>query len=197
MPLTPAITLTATLDDLVGAAAGSTANPAKLRICLCGFGPVLPRIAGTAMLAKVGPFDLFSTGAAISTLIWGNDVITPSGTYYAIEILDGKDNVVQCGTYVFTGGGTQDLSSAPQIVASPVPQAFGFVANACTGTTPGTVFTVPTPIWGGSLFGVFYRGSFYPATYGATVNFTLMGQTLTMGFVCTEVPIAVYVQGLA
>ena len=56
---TPNITLTATLDDLTGAAAGSTANPAKLRIMLCGFNPDLPRITGTTMLARVGPFTFY------------------------------------------------------------------------------------------------------------------------------------------
>jgi hypothetical protein len=115
----PAITLTATLLDVLGAAAGSVANPAKLRICLCGFGPVLPKIAGTGMLARVGPLDVFSSGATISTLIFGNDVILPAGTYYSIEILDGSDNVVQCGAYKLTGSGPQTLDGQTQIVPAP------------------------------------------------------------------------------
>jgi len=196
MPATPNITLTATLDDLTGAAAGSTANPAKLRIALCGYGPVLPRIAGTTMLAKTGPFAVYSTGAAISTLIWGNDQITPAGTYYSIEVLDGEDNVVQCGAYTLTGGGTQDLSSLTPVTPQPVAQIFNLVMLATTGTVPGTVFTVPTPVWGGSMLGVFYKGAFYPAVKGAVTNFTLAGQTLTMNFACTEVPFAFYVEAL-
>jgi hypothetical protein len=194
LPLTPAITLTATLDDLTGAAAGSLANPAKLRICLCGFGPTLPRISGTAMLAKVGPFDIFSTGGVISTLIWGNDVITPSGTYYSIEILDGEDNVVQCGAFefLFLNGATQDLSSATQIVQPLPPQIFNLTTQVLIGNLPGTVFTIPTPLLGTSLVALFYRGVFYGAA-----NYTVNAQTVTMNFACTENPVAIYIQALA
>jgi hypothetical protein len=113
---TPNITLTATLDDLVGDAAGSAANPAKLRIALAGYGPALLRIVGTAMVAKPGPYFFFDIGAGISTLLWGNDQVTPAGTYYEIAVLDGDDNVVQCAAYSFTGGPlTIDLSNATPI----------------------------------------------------------------------------------
>src|SRR5690348_879931 len=99
---TPNTTLTATLDDLTGVALGSLALAAKLRITLCGFGPVLPKITGTAMIAQAGPKSFFSTGSPLSIPLWGNDQITPAGTFYTIEILDGEDNVVQCGAYRFT-----------------------------------------------------------------------------------------------
>lgn len=112
---TPGITLTATLDDISGAAAGTAANPSKMIIALAGYGPTLPRIVGTAMIAKTGPFAVYSTGGQISIQLWGNDALFPAGTYYAITILDGDDNVVQCGAYQFVGSETIDLSNAPQI----------------------------------------------------------------------------------
>jgi hypothetical protein len=162
---TPNITLTATLDDLTGAAAGSLANPAKLRIALCGFGPVLPLIAGTAVLARTGPFAVYSTGAAISTQLWGNDQITPANTYYSIEILDGEDNVVQCGAYQFTGGGSIDLSNAPQIVPP-----YGFSLGAlrtmvCSNIVPGTTFQAP-----GQVVSVYYNGVLLRPTIDYTIS---------------------------
>ena len=199
MPATPNITLTATLLDYSGNIIGSAIQPAWLRIGLCGFGPVLPSIPGTGNITKITSWflDVPFVGTALSVKLWGNDQVNPSGTYYAISVLDQQKNIIQTGIYQFTGTQTIDLSSAAQIVQPMAPQLFSFVAKACTGTTPGTVFTVPTPVYGGALFGVFYRGVFYPATYGSTTNFTLTGQTLTMSFACTEVPIAVYIQGLA
>src|SRR5271165_5083613 len=108
----PAITLTANLQDFSGNPVGSTANPSKLQIALCGFGQTLPRISGTAMLAKVGPFDVQSVNGVISALLlYGTEVITPSGTYYSIAVLDEFSNIVQSGIYSFKGARqTIDLS---------------------------------------------------------------------------------------
>lgn len=117
---TPNTTLYAALDDLLGNAAGSTANPAKLRIALCGYGPSLPRISGTAMLAKVGPYDIYSTGAAITINLWGNDQIVPANTYYQISILDGNDNLVQTAAYQFAAG-SYDLSTLTPYIPFPGP----------------------------------------------------------------------------
>jgi hypothetical protein len=119
MPTTPQITLTAKLQDVSGVAAGSTASPAVLRIALCGFGLTLPCIVGTSNLARVGPEDFYDTGSGISVQLWGNDAIFPSGTYYAITLLDGDGNILQCGAYWFTGAQTIDLSNAPQIYPAP------------------------------------------------------------------------------
>lgn len=172
MPTAPAFTLTATLEDLTGAAAGTTANPAKLRICLCAFGPVLPTIAGTAMVAKAGPMDFYSTGSAISTLLWGNDQITPAGTFYSIEVLDGEDNVVQCGAYILTGSGG-DLSSLAQIVP---PYGFllpSLIVAEAAGAVPGTAYTSPGPV-----VLVFYNGTLLtPGLAFPILSYTLSGGT--------------------
>lgn len=171
MPATPNITLTATLDDLTGAAIGSLADPAKLRIALCGFGPNLPKIVGTAMLAKTGPFDIPSIGVAISTKLWGNDQISPSGTYYSIEILDGDDNVVQCGAYQFTGGPiTIDLSNVPQIVP-PYGFSLGSLQlRQCTGVVPGTAYTAP-----GLVIAVFYNSGLLAPPGASSPDYSLSG----------------------
>jgi hypothetical protein len=165
MPATPNITLTATLETIAGAAAGSTANAAKLRIALCGFGPSIPTIAGTAIIASTGPNAFYSTGTPISTLIYGNDQITPAGTFYSIEVLDGEDNVVQCDNYQLTGSGTQDLSNLTPMTP-PAAQPGGYIlAPAAAGAlvmnaagSPGGLtvdVTLANNVTSSSLGGVF------------------------------------------
>ena len=114
---TPQITLKATLLDFSGVAIGSATNPAKLRIALCGYGQALPNVAGVGNIAKVAswPSDILFEGTLISVPLWGNDVISPSGTYYEIAVIDTLGNVVQSGIYQFTGTQTIDLSNAVQI----------------------------------------------------------------------------------
>jgi hypothetical protein len=121
--LTPKITLTATLLDCSGNAIGSASQPAYLRIALCNFGNALPAVPGTAMLGNIAtwPQDIPYLGTQLTVLLWGNDVIVPTGTYYAISVLDTKKNVIQCGAYYFTGTATVDLSNAtPNTMPVPV-----------------------------------------------------------------------------
>lgn len=120
MAAEPEITLTATLQDLTG----QDIDNASLSITLCGYGQTLPRIAGTAMIAKTGPMKfVLATGATTDISLWGNDQITPGGTYYAIEVIDDKNNIVQSGIYQFNGAQTIDLSNAPQLNVAPAPPA--------------------------------------------------------------------------
>lgn len=123
MPLTPQITLTITLDDLQGVDIGSVSNPAYVDIALAGYGPLLPRISGTAMLAKIGPLSqrIPYLGAPITVTLWGNDVITPPGTSYIISIEDDQGNVLQSNSYVFSGTVSADLSTiTPSFPPPPV-----------------------------------------------------------------------------
>ena len=173
MGATPNITLTATLQDLMGEAVGSTANPAKLSIALCGFGPLLPCVIGAAMIARPGPVYIESTDGTISFSLWGNDQITPTGTYYSVAVLDGQGNVVQCGAYQFTGSGSQDLSDAV-----PIVPPYGFPAGRlkmamCTGAVPGTVYVAP----GSPVAAVFYNGILLAPSY-----YSLSFETITLTF---------------
>jgi hypothetical protein len=131
MSLTPQITLNASLVDFSGNQIGSSTQPAYLRIALCGYGQSLPRVAGTAMIGQVvsWPANLLYTGAELSVKLWGNDVITPSGTYYTIDVLDVSKNVIQSGAYQFSGSQTIDLSTVmpyfPTVVVPTTPTVLG------------------------------------------------------------------------
>jgi hypothetical protein len=127
MPLTPEIHLTINLENYSGAQIGSAGNPAYVRVALCGFGPFLPRIPGTTFVGQVAswPGDIPYVGSQITVDLWGNDVITPVGTYYAIAILDASKNVLHCNAYVFTGSVTADLSTLSPTFPSYNPSVMG------------------------------------------------------------------------
>jgi hypothetical protein len=145
------ITLTVNLQDFMG----NADDNGSLIITLCGFNQNLPRVNGTAMLAKVGPITIqLPTGTTTSIPLYGNDQITPSGTYYTIAIMDDKRNIVQSGIYVFTGTGTFDLSTLTPSNAAPVPASGTYFAdgitpsgtiNSTTGSDGNGVFTLPFP----------------------------------------------------
>ena len=179
MPLTPQITLTATLSDFTNTAAGSTASPAKLRIALCGSSLGLPEVPNTCTLTQIVK-DFFATsGTPLSINLFGNDVITPAGTYYTITVLDGQDNVVQCGRYQFTGNSvTVDLSNATPMPAAGAIRLTGAVPN---GLFPGSAYTLPTLAVGGFVSAVvFYNGGMQIANEDG--NYLVNGRGLALFF---------------
>jgi hypothetical protein len=138
MPLTPLISLTINLLDLQGDQIGSVANPAFVEIALANFGPTLPRISGTGNLAKVGPFSqrIPYEGAPLAVELWGNDVITPAGTYYVISLFDDDLNLLQTGAYVFNGTISADLSTLPQAFPSAASTVMGAEVTLQPSATP-------------------------------------------------------------
>lgn len=136
--MSPGITLTATLLDYSGSQLGSIAKPAYLRIALCGYGQMLPRVSGVGMIGKSvsWPGDIPYTGSALNVKLWGNDVLTPSNTYYSIAVLDENRNVIQSGLYQFSGTQTIDLSAAPQVIPSVPPPPITPTVLAGSVTVP-------------------------------------------------------------
>lgn len=142
MGTTPQLQLTATLQDFTGI----PVQNGQLIITLCGFGLTIPKIIGTSLLAKVGPvaYTLLNGVTSPNISLWGNDVITPPGTFYTLAVVDNKQNVVQCNMYQFTGSGLIDLSVVPPIIPSPggtvVPNLSYTTSDVwliSTGATPG------------------------------------------------------------
>lgn len=176
---TPEITLTATLQDFTG----TDVAKGSLIICLCGFGAVLPKITGTSMLAKVGPLTFqLSTGVVTPSIaLWGNDQITPSGTYYAISLMDDKKNVIQTGLYIFEGGVQSiDLSNATQVPVQPLPPPFNILfEEEPAGAFPGTVYTLTYfPLITLVPLQLYYNGN----KLRKGIDFNLVGKTITLTF---------------
>jgi hypothetical protein len=130
---------------------------------------VLPAVPGTSNIALVGPKEYFSTGAAISIPLWGNDAIAPAGTYYEIAVIDGQQNVVQCGAYRFTGTETIDLSQALQLLTG-VTYLTAAVPN---GAFPGSSYSLPLPFQNAAGDPLLYYGGLLqdPQWFEIAANF--------------------------
>lgn len=182
----PGVNLTAKLENIEG-----TNEPGYLRVTLCGFGPIVPCIRGTGILANagipkvVGPqVDL---AHPITVPLWGNDAITPADTFYEIAVLDGSQNVIQAGLYQFlNAAGNVDLSNAAQI-----PGPYGFQLGdlryqPCTGAVPGSVYVAPGPV-----VAVAYNGVLMPEGLALPIlSFTVAVDkvTITLNFVTQAGP---------
>lgn len=99
------LTVTANLKDLT-----NTANVGWAIFTLVGYGSDVPRISG-AIIATPTLKVLADNTGAISQVILGNDVITPSGTSYTVAIFNSNGGFISAARYKFTGSGTVDLST--------------------------------------------------------------------------------------
>lgn len=184
MASTPEITLTVTLEDFTGA----DVTNGSIFVTLCGFGQILPRVLGTAMIARVSQKFMLATGASTGIALYGNDQITPTGTFYSISVMDDKKNIVQSGIYIFEGGTqTIDLSNATQITIQPTPNSGGFFEEEPEGLFPGNTYqlsftpssSLPVQLW--------YNGNKLRNQVNSVVfDFSVIGRTITLNFMTVE-----------
>lgn len=177
----PGVTVKANLESVLGA--GFVGG--FLRITLCGFGATIPRVSGAGVIADAGIPLLAGPQAdgahPVTQLIWGNDLITPAGTFYEIAILSSTQEVIQAGMYQFVNtAGTVDLAGAQQLVgpAGVAPDNIAYLP--CTGAVPGAVYVSPGPV-----IGVTYNGAFMPEGEALpTLSYTvaLDQVTITLNF---------------
>lgn len=100
-----ALTITASLKDLTG-----IADVGSAVFTLVGFGRDVPRISG-AIISTLSVTALADGSGDISQVIKGNDVITPSGTTYCVEVFSDSGAFVSSARYSLTGSGSVDLST--------------------------------------------------------------------------------------
>ena len=135
----PAITLTATLQSIGGNSVAGSA----LKITLCGLNGQTPKIAGTSILAQITQTIPYTAGA-LSAPLWGNDVISPAGTYYMVQTMDADGNATSAENYILNGNGSLDLSSlvpyAPPKYPVPPPVATTFVFTDTVLLMPFTLY---------------------------------------------------------
>lgn len=179
---TPDVTLDFTLLDYQGNELGTATQPAWLQIALCNYGSNLPRVEGAGIIGEVSSWFVnipyFGTPGSIE--LWGNDQITPAGTYYAVSVLDTNKNVVQTQLYIFDAG-TYDLSTATPINPPNPPGIPSLELAACSGAVPGTTYTAPGVIVPG---GVFYNGvQLRPGLAFPLISYTQSGNsTINLNF---------------
>lgn len=104
----PTVTITGNLFDLTG-----SADAATITFTLVNYGNNVPRVSGASILAQTKVSPTVAAGA-FSTTIYGNDVISPSSTFYCVQITDEKGFAIAAGNYQFTGTGSYDLSTLAQ-----------------------------------------------------------------------------------
>lgn len=187
MPLTPQINITGTLDDIFGAS-----DQGYLLFTLCGYGSSIPRISGTALLAKTRPTRVQAAAdGTFSATLWGNDVIVPGPnvTYYTVELQDEKGNTIACSAYQFAGAQTVDLSTVapfiPFLAAAPLNAVLLNPAGVQTITAgliiqgnvtiQGTLTTTGAIVNAGLLVVAFSATAQFNAALGVDFEMTLTG----------------------
>ncbi len=146
---TPGVTLTATLTNDSG-----VGIPGKIVCTLNNYGGVPPRIAGTNVIANLVTTAQANSSGVLSVALYGNYQITVAGTYYEIAVygVDTAGNVSNApnsvANYVFTSGGTFDLSNlipigviVPSISPSAPSGAARFTALGTTLLTSDFILT--------------------------------------------------------
>ena len=103
----PLAVLTVTLQSV----AGSTSVGAKLRITLAGYGSTAPTIVNSLVMGAIGGTYTIPASGTLSVPLYGNDVLSPAGTYYCVQMLDPKGNVLAATNYKLVGSGELDVSN--------------------------------------------------------------------------------------
>lgn len=138
MPATPGFTLTGLLQNIVGA----PIIGARVRVTLCNFGLSDPTIPGTSIMAEIEKILAPDDTGVVDEDFWGNDVISPTGTFYLVEIIDSRRNIVWAQNFQFNGGGG-DLSTMTPYNPTPPSGAAALAYLLCNVVTAGTVYAAP------------------------------------------------------
>lgn len=152
------IQLTGTLQSI----AGGAAEIGQVLLQLHGYGSQTPRVSGTALLARTSAVDvpIDPLAGSFAVLVYGNDAITPPGTYYTLKTLDDNGDVAQIMAYTVTGGGVLDISAAVPFDPTNIPPPY---IPAITNQIVTLAFTLE-PVFNGAA--------------GLTFEFALAGNVL-------------------
>ena len=108
------ITINGTLKQV----GGSADSAATITFELKGFGQWLPTVPGTGMIAETKLTASIMAGA-FSVQLYGNDTITPTGTFYLVTLVNDEGAILGQVPYQFTGAGSLDLSSLTPLLTVP------------------------------------------------------------------------------
>ena len=141
---TPSVTLSGNIQDLTG-----SANAGKIIVTLVNFGTTLPVITGTTSLASLSVIATANGSGAYSVALWGNNQISPSGTFYQITVQGADGSTILTAAYQFLTGGTFDLSNLQQMSPSAgqtitSPQYVQLTANGIQTMTAGLALPIIT-----------------------------------------------------
>jgi len=128
------VNLTGTFYDLEG----NLVSNGTVTVTLRNYGGEIPRISGVAVLDTTTVTATISSGTFTISGLYGNDVITPSNTYYDVSFPSPSASGNITKKYNLTGSGTFDLSNltplfsynAPSLpVSNVLPQVFSPISH--------------------------------------------------------------------
>lgn len=93
------------MPTITGNLKTSSTDPVQgqVEVMLCGYGSRVPRVNGTGLVARItdtADIPVDSSGA-FTFNVYGNDLISPAGTYYAVTIRDDNGDIAQINAYRF------------------------------------------------------------------------------------------------
>jgi hypothetical protein len=96
------LTVTGNFESITGASLG------RVAVQLQGYTGIA-RVPGTGVI--VNPTLMSLVSGSFSIVLFGNDAITPSGTWYLFSFYDSVGNLLAQCKYILTGSGTVDIST--------------------------------------------------------------------------------------
>lgn len=130
------------------------ANIGSVQLQLANYGNNVPRVSGTSILVQLTTIATANGSGAFTVTVWGNDQISPDGTYYIVQFLDAAGAVIASIPYLLTGSGTFDLSSLTPLTVFPV----GSITKIPFSRLSGNISTAQMNNGTGALSSTFWRG---------------------------------------
>jgi hypothetical protein len=123
------VTVTGTLEGPI-----TTQIVGGVELQLCGYGSQVPRVQGTALIARLTSLATeipVASNGSFSFIVPGNDEVAPAGTYYTVTIRDENGDIAQVNAYRFlTTGSPYNLnSSVPYNPNQPPPPLPPLITN--------------------------------------------------------------------
>lgn len=116
-----------TISGTLASIADDEAEIGSIEVALCGYGPQVPRGAGSMFARPTAAQVTPGSDGSFSVEVPGNDVILPSGTYYTITVKNSNGEIVQCNAYLFQDADDYDLDETnpfdPSLPIPPLPAA--------------------------------------------------------------------------
>jgi hypothetical protein len=134
------------LATLTGTVTDVNSNPvsgAVITVALWNYGNNTPTANGGAIV--VSPIITVTANnlGVFSTTVYGNDIISPTGTVYTVTYANANRITVSTATYTFNSNNTYDLNSFAPNVTYPIPASIGPV-NATQLQGRAIAQTAPT-----------------------------------------------------
>jgi hypothetical protein len=132
----PTIIITGNLENIFGVLYPND----KIIFSLENYGLNVPRVSGTGFLVETVQSVTANGSGAFSTALWGNDVITPSGTYYLVTFVSDAGLQIAQIPYILNGTGTFDLSAVAPMISTPNPYLPNYIVSNPPSSAVQTIY---------------------------------------------------------